>query len=221
MQERPDKGAGGRSAARSAAAVVLLFAAAAGISRLCESLALTQWCAIVCMASVLLLVLALPVVLLRMLLRAGGSALARCRLAGVALGFAFVSVTRLSWMLGFDEPDELRRLVRRFDPLVQAIERFEREHGRAPQALADLVPGCLDRLPEATVLGERVRPMLRVEDGWALRVDFSFGGGWKSHNGELDYRPDQHYDDAPRPPDFRPRLEDGRYRGWHWRIVRW
>jgi hypothetical protein len=221
MQERPDKGAVWRSGARIAGAIVLAFAAAAGISNLCESLALMEWCWGALLLSVLLLLLALPVALLCTLLRTSSRRCIWTRLAWIALALAFLFVTRLPWTLGFDERDTLRMLIRRFDPLVHAIEGFERERGRPPRALEELVPGFLEELPEAQVLGERVQPVLRGADGWSLRTDLALGRWLGYPTGELDYRPDQRYDDAPRAPDFRPRLEDGRYRGWHWRIVWW
>jgi len=204
-----------------AGGIVIAFAAAALISRGCESLALREW------SEAALMLLAMLVILDWML--AGLGCLMRQlptpghwrRLLGTTLGLFLVLALQIPGRHGFNEQRALKMLVASFDPLVHAIKRFESERGRAPQALEELVPSFIPSIPQARVLGELVQPSYACDRSWSLRADVRLGSWMGYPTGELRFRPDQQYDDAQQLPDDEPDLEDGRCRGWHWRIVRW
>jgi hypothetical protein len=91
-------------------------------------------------------VLALPVAIFRAW-RFGaarrGPLLGLAQLLLVAV-VAFASMLLLSWPL---RRLAFARAAERADPLVAAIEAFERTEGKAPEALADLIPAHLSAIP--------------------------------------------------------------------------
>lgn len=111
----------------------------------------------------------------------------------------------------------LEAWTRRTQPLIDAIEAYQRDHGSPPQRLADLAPGYLASVPPA---GTRFRPTLwyfvddkdeSVPRGWRVIA-------WFPRNvvdaDVLSYRPGAATTDEP------GRKYKGRFdTGWDWEYV--
>lgn len=201
--------------------ILLAILVGAGVSRLFESLAITELVGWFWVLAAILVVLAVPVVIVRMLFERSALGRTWATWACCALTLALLFVTRLPWTLGFDEKAALEMLIRRFEPVAVAIGRFQAANGRLPQALGELVPGFMPELPTEDLLGRPVNLVYSRGETWSLRVDVILGWGLSAPMGELDYRPEERYEDRFQPQQPPPELEDGLYLGWHWRVVHW
>jgi hypothetical protein len=66
------------------------------------------------------------------------------------------------------------------DPLVHAIEEYERDHGKYPERLESLVPAYLETIPE-TVADAPF--WYYVDDMWGFVLGFDVSGGLESDCG--------------------------------------
>lgn len=89
------------------------------------------------------------------------------------------------------------RMAERTKPLIAAIRKFEREEGRPPAELGELVPTYIATIP-ATGIGAypeyRYEKLENDSDPWELRVDCGRGPlNWD----EFYYRPSEKYGERP------------------------
>ena len=94
----------------------------------------------------------------------------------VALACAAIMATSCATM-SLDLPwkgrrEAFRRVAERAGPLVQAIKAYEQDEGAPPQALQDLVPRYMARIPHT---GHRTYPQF---DYRAFRAPISRSGNW-------------------------------------------
>ena len=107
--------------------------------------------------------------------------------------FAIVG-TRLSNVIRMDE---FKKLAIRTKPLISAIKEFEKEEGRAPKELEELVPNYIHEIPST---GITAYPQFRYEkfkndsEPWRLWLDCGVGySNWD----EFYYNPSETYEARP------------------------
>lgn len=133
--------------------------------------------------------------------------------AGLALGLPVLR------NLGFDETDAVESAIGQYEPVVQALQGFEREQGHPPSALEDLVPRYLDSLPCPRFLDTNCKLDYRlVEGGWALDVFVPLSELCLGAEGSLVYLSSQEYEGAFDIAGTPLSDYDQSYRGWRYRI---
>lgn len=166
--------------------IVMAFAVAALVSRCCASLLLTEWSLAALMLLAMLVILDWIAAGLGCLVRRYPTPGRWRRLLGATIGLSLVLALGNPGRHGFNERRTLEMLVSRIDPLVRAIESFQRERGRAPQSLEDLSPEFISKIPQVQVLGQVVRPSYTRAEPWSLRVDLRLGSWIGYPTGELE-----------------------------------
>lgn len=101
--------------------------------------------------------------------------------------FLGIGVSTFVYRYGFEQ------MAERTKPLIAAIRKFEKEEGRAPAELKELVPKYIAAVP-STGIGAypeyRYEKLEKDSDPWELRVDCSRGPlNWD----EFYYRPSEKY----------------------------
>ncbi len=106
---------------------------------------------------------------------------------GVFIGICFVGVVSSTWRM-----TAFRWATHRAQPLVAAIERYERENGNPPPDLNALVPQYLDRLPGRLPPFKLVVTNNYPPNEWILKADVSSGiSNWDA----LLFLPHENYED--------------------------
>ena len=114
-------------------------------------------------------------------------------------------------------PDEraLEDAMVQLQPLVDALQRFEREHGKAPETLGELVPLYLTALPKCQWLDVQIDPQYEHDGPWRIYARSWLQGGFDPPMGEIEYRSDQRYEGVP-PEAWTRHGRSGLVRGWRW-----
>ncbi len=108
----------------------------------------------------------------------------RVGVASLAVIIPLMVITAIGMRLGNDvRTGSFERLVERTQPLIDAIERYEADHQRAPDALSQLVPDYLSEVPgtgmpmypEFAYTGPVTEPPDAATDAWELSLEFVRG----------------------------------------------
>jgi hypothetical protein len=138
-----------------------------------------------------------PLILLALLFKVSQGFARRLLWYGIA---GFVAGWCGAYLGGFARMAGMRDFAHRSDPLIRAIEQYEKDHGEAPQRLAELVPKYLAALPGT---GMAAYPEYRYHrrgvesdhflrgNPWALSVFTP--KGWGFNWDMMIYLPDQNY----------------------------
>jgi hypothetical protein len=114
----------------------------------------------------------------------------------------------------------MEALIETFEPIVGAVQRFEREQDRLPQMLDELVPKYLDRIPTGQLVGEPIEPSYRVEHyGESERTWVIDAGGYvyiifDGPIGDIEYRSDHRY----KQEKVHGEEDRGNHHDWQWII---
>jgi len=198
------------------AVIVLLFVAAAQYSRAQHSLLVVDrmgW-AKVCL--LLLVVVAVPLGLLVALVSRPSRIFVAMLLPSLVL--ALFAAESIHNEFGYSEEAALQRLIDDLDPLVIAVRSFEREQGRLPERLEELVPRYVPAIPTEVLLVRPLEIQFEHEHAWRIWAEEYVCGGFDGTLGKVEYRPDQHYEVYS--PEYvqHANARWGEWRGWRWLI---